>query len=89
MSRVALRGAAGLVGRPAVEPFPGRLRRIVPRLVGQVRFVAVLALHLFGEKTIIAEPLVKLALNDEHGSVRQAAHILLKSFNSNDLARAT
>jgi hypothetical protein len=50
----------------------------------RTRYVAVLALHLFGEKANIAEPLVKLALNDGHGSVRQAAHILLKSFQVKD-----
>jgi hypothetical protein len=55
----------------------------------RIRYVAVLALHLFGEKAIIAEPLVKLALNDEHGSVRQGAHMLLKSLNANESVRVT
>ena len=60
----------------------------VPSIVYAVH-VPVLLLHLFGEKAIVAEPLVKLALNDEHGSVRQAAHMLLKSFSANDSVRAT
>lgn len=55
----------------------------------RTRFVAVLALHLFREKAIIAEPLLKLALNDKHGGVRQAAHTLLKSFDSDDSTRKT
>ena len=44
----------------------------------RTRYVAILALELFGEKARIAIPLLRNALNDEHGSVRQAAHILLK-----------
>ena len=44
------------------------------------RYVAALALGLFGNKARIAESLVRAALNDEHGSVRQTAHILLKSW---------
>lgn len=48
----------------------------------RTRYVAALALALFGERARAAEPQLRNALDDEHGSVRQAAHSLLKSWQT-------
>ena len=48
----------------------------------RTRYVAALALELFGERARVAEPQLRHALNDEHGSVRQAAHVLLKAWQA-------
>lgn len=46
------------------------------------RYVAVLSLGLLGQKARSAIPVLREALNDKHGSVRQAAHILLKKWSA-------
>lgn len=46
------------------------------------RYVGVLALELFGQIAHSAIPVLTEALDDEHGSVRQAAHILLKKWKT-------
>lgn len=47
----------------------------------RIRYAGILALEHFGELAKQAIPLLLNAKNDEHGSVRQAAHILLKSWD--------
>jgi hypothetical protein len=48
----------------------------------RTRYVAILALELLGDKARTAIPLLRNALDDEHGSVRQAAHMLLKRWQA-------
>lgn len=48
----------------------------------RTRYVATLALGLFGERARVGIPLLRHAVNDEHGSVRQAAAALLKDWQA-------